>query len=278
MSMNPKSEAWDSVEIYAKEVYNQMGGEVAVVVNFISDYTSYFPVFYAPCPGNPRPGNVTIEDPDFVISPRRANVCQHVIHRGETVEFVGMQNAPKQLTPSESQSLSQVDSSISSKIEKNKESGIVCDKENGCPFNTLWWDLQVNAASSVWYRGQPIFCNGSVIGAFCCVAPNGKPKDYDLRVKPLVEVNAARIGAAMERQALSRRDQYLSQLAKAKQIAGLPVIGSQISPSQGYKSLSLPSLPSHRETRSIIILPAMVALLVSLIFYVCASQMVNGFS
>lgn len=132
-----------------------------------------------------------------------------------TVEFEGMNEAPPQLTPAEFQLIAQVDSAVAQKMEWNKADGLVCDKENGCPFLSAWWDLQVNATDTVWYRGQPIFCNGSAIGSFCCVSGTGKPEDFEARVKPLVEVNVARIGLAMARQALSKREDKLSKQVSA---------------------------------------------------------------
>lgn len=54
---------------------------------------------------------------------------------------------------------------------------------------------------------------GSAIGSFCCITPNVKPSDFDQKVKPLLEINAARIGGFMEMQALCRKERTLSQQA-----------------------------------------------------------------
>lgn len=231
--MTPKSEAWRSVECYASEVYSIMDGKVAVTVNFISDDTSHVKFIYVPspengsAPPNRKPVNVSNEDID--VSPRRGNVCQHVVHRAETVDFVGLQNGPPLPTPSEATQISHIDPAVKSKMEKNKQIGVVCDKENGCPFHPLWWDLMTNHTDTVWYRGQPIFCNGSAIGSFCCVSPDGKPKDFDIRMKPFVEANVALIGLAMERQVLTMREQRLRLFAKTKQIeSGHPAIDTQV--------------------------------------------------
>ena len=220
--MTPKSEAWRSVESYATEVYNILDGKVAITVNFISDDTSHVKFIYAPSPENhslscrQQPVNISNEDID--ISPRRANVCQHVVHQAETIDFVGLQNGPPHMTPTEATQMSRIDPTIKTKMEKNREIGVVCDNEHGCPFHPLWWDLMSNHTSTVWYRGQPIFCNGAAIGSFCCVSADGKPKNFDLRVKPFVEANVALIGLAMERQVLTMREQRLKLLARTKQI------------------------------------------------------------
>ena len=160
MDMSPKAYVWDSIQLLALDVYKLMRGEVAVAINFLDEDTSYYPVLYLPDPCSSQPKNVAVDDKELVTSPRTATLCQHVIHQARPVEFAGMENAPSSLTLSEFQLISRIDPTVASKMEENANNGLVCDKDNNCPFMSIWWDLQVNATSTVWYRGTPIFCNG----------------------------------------------------------------------------------------------------------------------
>ena len=156
-----------------------------------------------------------------------------------------MANAPPQLSLSEFALVAQVDSAVAEKMESNKKQGLVCDGDNGCPFFGAWWDLQTNATDTVWYRGQPIFCNGSAIGSFCCISPDGKPQDFDLKAIPLINANVARIGVAIEKQAMARQEQYLIQLATMAgpraglSMAGLPPAVCDIAPMQSISNASI---------------------------------------
>lgn len=85
MEMTPQSQAYPDLERCALEVYKLMKGEVAVAINFLAEEATYFPVFYPPSdPNDPsEPQNIAEVDKKFATTARKANVCQHVIHRAE---------------------------------------------------------------------------------------------------------------------------------------------------------------------------------------------------